>query len=94
MRLRAHKEKGGEVQIIHAKIVISSVMILREIPKIVFITEKRIKSVKEWMYSRFRDQYLFQPPIPFIFGDDGFRGRLQKYAEESIDVKRIRIHEP
>ena len=50
--------------------------------------------VKEWMYLRFRDHYLFQPPIPFIFRDDGFRGRLQKYAEESIDVKRIRIHEP
>lgn len=46
------------------------------------------------MYSRFRDQYLFQPPIPFIFRDDGFRVGLQKYAEESIVVKRIRIHEP
>ena len=69
-------------------------MILSEIPKIVFITERRIQLVKEWMYLRFRDQYLFQPPIPFIFRDGGFRGRLKKYAEEGVDVKRIRIHEP
>jgi hypothetical protein len=69
-------------------------LILSEIPKIVFITERRIQLVKEWMYLRFRNQYLFQPPIPFIFRDDGFRGRLQKYAEERIDVKGIRIHEP
>jgi hypothetical protein len=76
MRLRPQKGKGDEVQIIHAKFVISSVLILSEIPKIVFITERRIQLVKEWMYLRFRNQYLFQPPIPFIFRDDGFRGRL------------------
>ncbi len=46
------------------------------------------------MYLRFGDHHLFQPPIPFIFRDDGFQGRLQKDAEESIDVKKIRIHEP
>jgi hypothetical protein len=34
------KEKGDEVQIIHANFVISSVKILSEIPKIVFITER------------------------------------------------------
>ena len=90
MRLRPHKGKGTVVQIIHANFVISSVMILREIPKIC----SSQKGVKERMYSRFRDQYLFQPPIPFIFRDDGFRVGLQKYAEESIVVKRIRIHEP
>jgi hypothetical protein len=76
MRLRPQKEKGDEVQIIHAKFVISSVFILSEIPKIVFITERRIQLVKEWVHLRFRNQYLFQPPIPFIFRDDGFRGRL------------------
>lgn len=41
MRLRPHKEKGTVVQIIHANFVISSVMILREIPKNVFITGRR-----------------------------------------------------
>jgi hypothetical protein len=35
MRLRRHKEKGDGVQIIHANFVNSSVVILREIPKIV-----------------------------------------------------------
>ena len=56
----------------------------------VFIT----KGLKEWMYSRFGDHDLFQSPIPFIFRDDGLRSRLRKYAEESIDVKRSRMHEP
>ena len=74
------REKRDEVQIIHANFVNSSVMILSEIPKFVFITERHtpqsVKGLKEWMYSRFRNQYLFQPPIPFIFRDDGFRGRL------------------
>lgn len=91
MRLRRHKEREDEVQIIHAKFVVSSVMTLREIPK---LCSSQKGAVKEWMYLRFRDQYLFQPPIPFLFRDDGFRGRLQKYSEKRIDVKRIRIHEP
>jgi hypothetical protein len=69
-------KKRDEVQIIHANFVSSSVMILSEIPKIVFIKERRKQLVKEWMCLRFRDQYLSQPPIPFIFRDDGFRGRL------------------
>ena len=53
MRPCPHEEKRDEVQIIHAKFVISSVVILSEIPKIVFITERRIQVVKEWDDSRF-----------------------------------------
>jgi hypothetical protein len=47
MRLHPHEEKGDEVQIIHANFVNSSAMILSEIPKIVFITERCIELVKE-----------------------------------------------
>ncbi len=39
MRRRLHKEKVTVVQIIHANFVSSSVMMLSEIPKNVFITK-------------------------------------------------------
>jgi len=63
-------------------------MFLSEIPKMCS-SQKGIQSAKELMYLRFRDHHLFQSSVPFIFRDDGFRGRLRKDAEEGTDVKEF-----
>jgi len=47
MRIRLHEGKGAVVQIIHAKFVVSSVMILSEIPKKYVHHRRKVDTVGE-----------------------------------------------